>query len=109
MREIQMLSLPITFFQMAMFGLASAAAASPGTGLALAAELFPFSSPFAMAARGATDAGLWPHAAAIAWQILWVSITIAIGARAFRSGVLKSGPSIIGRMGRLFGKRPTQY
>ena len=109
MREIQMLSLPITFFQMAMFGLASAAAASPGTGLALAAELFPFSSPFAMAARGATDAGLWPHAAAFAWQILWVSITIAIGARAFRSGVLKSGPSIIGRMGRLFGKRPTQY
>lgn len=109
MREIQMLSLPITFFQMAMFGLASAAAASPGTGLALAAELFPFSSPFAMAARGATDPALWPHAAAIAWQILWVAITITIGARAFRSGVLKSGPSILGRIGRLFGKRPAQY
>lgn len=93
MREIQMLSLPITFFQMAMFGLASAAAASPGSTLATFAEFFPFSSPFAMAARGATDPALWPHFAAIAWQILWVTITIAIGARMFRKGVLKSGPS----------------
>lgn len=100
MREIQMLSLPITFFQMAMFGFASAAAAAPGSGIALAAQLFPFSSPFAMAARGATDAALWPHAAAIAWQILWVSITIAIGARMFRKGVLKSGPSTIRSIGR---------
>ena len=54
MREIQMLSLPITFFQMAMFGLASAAAASPGSRLALIAELFPFSSPFAMVAPSGT-------------------------------------------------------
>ena len=97
MREIQMLSLPITFFQMAMFGLASAAAATPGSTLALIAELFPFSSPFAMVARGATDAALWPHLAAIAWQLLWVAITIAIGARWFRKGVLKSGPSLLRR------------
>ncbi|NNC73840.1 MAG: ABC transporter permease [Sphingomonadaceae bacterium] len=100
MREIQMLSLPITFFQMAMFGFASAAAAAPGSALATAAELFPFSSPFAMAARGATDPALWPHAAAIAWQILWVSITIAIGARLFRKGVLKSGPSFFRSIGK---------
>ena len=99
MREIQMLSLPITFFQMAMFGFASAAAAAPGTPVATAAELFPFSSPFAMAARGATDPALWPHAAAIAWQILWVSITIAVGARMFRKGVLKSGPSFFRMVG----------
>lgn len=105
MREIQMLSLPITFFQMAMFGLASAAAAQPGSTLALIAELFPFSSPFAMVAKGASDPSLWSHAAAIAWQLLWVSITIALGARWFRKGVLKSGPSLFGRIGaRLRGK-----
>jgi ABC-2 type transport system permease protein len=91
MREIQMLSLPITIVQMAMFGLASAAAARPGSTIALVAEIFPFSSPFAMAGHAANTPGLWPHAAALAWQALWVSITIAIGARAFRRGVLKSG------------------
>ncbi|MEM8695903.1 MAG: ABC transporter permease [Pseudomonadota bacterium] len=105
MREIQMLSLPITFFQMGMFGLASAAAAQPGSSLALFAELFPFSSPFAMVAKGASDPNLWPHFAAIAWQILWVSITIALGARWFRKGVLKSGPSAFRRLGmKLRGK-----
>lgn len=101
MREIQMLSLPITFFQMAMFGLASAAAAQPGSSLALIAELFPFSSPFAMVAKGASDPRLWPHVAAIAWQLLWVSITISLGARWFRKGVLKSGPSVFRRLGGL--------
>ncbi|QLC23554.1 ABC transporter permease [Parasphingopyxis sp. CP4] len=105
MREIQMLSLPITFFQMAMFGLASAAAANPGSQLALIAELFPFSSPFAMVAKGASDPAVWPHFAAIAWQLLWVTITIAIGARWFRKGVLKSGPSFFRRLGqKLRGK-----
>jgi ABC-2 type transport system permease protein len=99
MREIQMLSLPITFFQMAMFGLASAAAANPGTTFALAAELFPFSSPFAMVAKGAMDGRIVPHIAAISWQILWVTITIAVGARWFRKGVLKSGPSATGKLG----------
>ena len=101
MREIQMLSLPITFFQMAMFGFAGAAAGAPGTPLALSAEIFPFSSPFAMAARAATDPALWPHFVAIAWQILWVSLTIVIGARMFRKGVLKSGPSMTRRIGKM--------
>jgi len=106
MREIQMLSLPITFFQMAMFGLASAAAAQPGSSLALIAELFPFSSPFAMVAKGASNPSLWPHVAAIAWQLLWVSITISLGARWFRKGVLKSGPSMFGRIGTLLRGKP---
>lgn len=91
MREIQMLSLPITIVQMAMFGLASAAATRPGTPIATFAELFPLSSPFAMAAHAANRTELWPHLAALAWQLLWVSITIWIGASAFRRGVLKSG------------------
>lgn len=92
MREIQMLSLPITIFQVAMFGLGSAAANNPGTTLATVAEVIPFSSPFAMAARGATDAAIWPHLLAIAWQGLWVALVLWLAVKLFRFGVLKSGP-----------------
>lgn len=91
MREIQMMSLPITFFQFGMFALASAAASRPGTWIATAAEVFPFSSPFAMAARAANAPELWPHLLAIGWQLLWVAITVTIAARLFRRGVLQSG------------------
>lgn len=90
-REIQMLSLPITIFQFAMFGFASYAAGNPGTWVALAAEIFPFSSPLAMAAHAANSPTLWPHALALAWQALWVAITVTVAARLFRRGVLKSG------------------
>ena len=90
-RELQMLSLPITIFQMCMFGLALAAAANPGTPLALAAEIFPISSPFAMIGRAGSAPELWPHLLALVWQALWVGIVITLGARWFRRGVLKSG------------------
>jgi len=90
-RELQMMSLPMTFVQMGMVGLASAAAASPGSTVALVAAIFPFSSPMAMAAAAANSPSLWPHAIAIAWQLLWVSVVIWLGARWFRRGVLKSG------------------
>jgi ABC-2 type transport system permease protein len=96
MREIQMMSLPITIFQVAMFGLSSAAAGTPGSRVARIAEWFPFSSPFAMAAHGATDAALWPHLLALLWQALWVTITIWFAARMFSRGVLKSGGGIGG-------------
>ncbi|MEH3104226.1 MAG: ABC transporter permease [Sphingomonas phyllosphaerae] len=91
MREVQMLSLPITIIQVAMFGLASSAVSHPGSLLATAAELFPLSSPFAMAGRAASGAQWWPHLAALAWQLLWVAVFITIGARLFRRGVLQSG------------------
>ncbi|MGK6324923.1 ABC transporter permease [Sphingomonas sp. DT-51] len=91
MREIQMLSLPITIVQVAMFALSSAAVSHPDSWVATAAQLFPLSSPFAMAGRAASDATLWPHAAALAWQALWVAIFITVGARLFRRGVLQSG------------------
>ncbi|GAA4761337.1 hypothetical protein GCM10023219_01610 [Stakelama sediminis] len=92
-REIQMLSLPITIFQMAMLGLASASVAVPDQPVALIAEIFPFSSPFAMLAYGARSASWWPHLLAIGWQLLWVALSITIGARLFRRGVLQSaGP-----------------
>ena len=90
-REIQMLSLPITVVQMAMFGLASAAASRPGSMVALVAEVFPLSSPFAMAGRAATRPELWPHLLALAWQAIWVALFITVGARLFRRGVLQSG------------------
>lgn len=92
-REIQLLSLPITFLQVGMFGLASAAANAPGSQLATVAQWLPWSSPFAMAARGATEASLWPHLLALGWQALWVAITIWLSVRIFRAGVLRSGGS----------------
>ena len=94
-REIPMLSLPITLFQFAMLALALSGAAHPGSALALAAELFPFSSPFAMAARAASEPDIWPHLAALGWQSLWVAITLSLGASWFRRGVLQSaGPGL---------------
>src|SRR3546814_19119238 len=39
-REIQMLSLPITIFQVGMFSLCGAAASAPGSGLARFAQIF---------------------------------------------------------------------
>lgn len=90
-RELQMLSLPITIFQVAMFGFASTAATNPDSWVATAAELFPFSSPFAMAARAANSTELWRHGLALAWQAMWVIITVSVAARLFRRGVLQSG------------------
>lgn len=90
-REIQMLSLPITLFQVGMFSLSSAAANLPGSKVAMIAEILPWSSPFAMAARAANDAALWPHILALGWQMLWVLLTIRISEKLFRIGVLKSG------------------
>lgn len=102
-REIQMLSLPITIFQMGMLGLAIAAASAPEGWVARAAEIFPFSSPFAMGARAANEPALWPHLAALGWQGLWVAITVTIGARLFRRGVLKSGGPKF-RLKAMFGR-----
>ncbi|GKS02499.1 ABC transporter permease [Sphingomonas aquatilis] len=90
-REIQMLALPISVLQMGMLALALAGTANPAGWVATVAELFPLSSPFAMAGRAATSPTIWPHLAAIAWQLLWVSIFITLGARLFRRGVLQSG------------------
>jgi ABC-2 type transport system permease protein len=91
MREIQLLSLPVTIIQVGMFGLSAAAVSKPGSWIATAAEVFPLSSPFAMAGRAAGSPALWPHLLALGWQALWVSLIIWIGARAFRRGVLQSG------------------
>jgi ABC-2 type transport system permease protein len=76
--------------QVGLFALASfAVSGSPGS--ALAAALFPLSSPFAMIARAALDEAILPHLAALAWQALWVSLILKIAASWFRRSVL-NGP-----------------
>jgi ABC-2 type transport system permease protein len=90
-RELQMMALPMTIVQMGIVGLSTTAAGRPDSTIALIAEVFPFSSPMAMASRAANSPTLWPHALAIVWQLCWVSLVIALGATWFRRGVLKSG------------------
>ncbi len=91
MREIQMLSLPITIIQVGMFTLTLSGLSQPGSWLALVAEVFPLSSPFAMAGVAAGSDALWQHAVALAWQAMWVALFVTLGARLFRRGVLQSG------------------
>ncbi|PQM28900.1 ABC transporter permease [Sphingopyxis lindanitolerans] len=90
-REIQMLSLPITIFQVGMFSLSAAAASAPTSSLATFAQIFPFSSPFAMAARAATDEGHGVHLLALGWQAIWVALVVYLSVKMFRAGVLSSG------------------
>jgi ABC-2 type transport system permease protein len=45
-----------------------------------------------MLARAAELPEVWPHAAALLWQALWVGLILRLGARMFRKTVLKSGP-----------------
>ncbi len=90
-REVQTLSMPVTVGQMLIFLLASVAVGAFNSPLGLGAAIFPFSSPLTMVARAAQTAELWPHLLALAWQALWVWLTVALGARLFRRNVLKSG------------------
>lgn len=91
-REVQTMSLPVTFAQMLIFGFASTAIGSPDSPTALAAAIFPLSSPMAMIARAAEDPQWWPQLLAILWQGLWVALIIHFGAKMFRKTVLMSGP-----------------
>jgi ABC-2 type transport system permease protein len=99
-REVQTLSMPVTVGQMLIFLFASVAVGQPGSLIGLAAAIFPFSSPLAMVARAATAPDLWPHLLALAWQALWVWLTVALGAAVFRRNVLKSGGGTSRRLRR---------
>jgi len=100
-REVQTLSMPVTFLQLVFFFLASYAVADPGGVVDMVSLVVPFSSPFAMLARAARDPALWTHAAAIGWQALWVALIVRGGARLFRSRVMKSGSAGFTRPGRM--------
>jgi ABC-2 type transport system permease protein len=91
-REVQTLSMPVTMGQVVIFAVASMAVGMPDSGRALAAAIFPLSSPYVMIARAAEVRDWWPHLAAILWQIVWVAIILRIASRLFRRSVLKSGP-----------------
>ena len=72
-------------------GFATAVIEQPDGAPAILASIFPWSSPYALLARGAMRPELWPHLLAIAWHAVAVTAIIRIGARMFRSSVLKSG------------------
>jgi len=92
-REVQTLSMPATMIQLVVFFLASFAMTQPGSAIELAAVAFPLSSPYAMLARAAQDPAVWPHLAALAWQLIAVAVFVRTGARLFRTRVMKSGPA----------------
>jgi ABC-2 type transport system permease protein len=93
-REVQTLSMPVTFGQVLIFGFAATAIGDPNSTESLAAAVFPLSSPMTMLARGAEQQELWPHLVAIIWQALWVALILRLGAQLFRKTVLKSGPRL---------------
>jgi ABC-2 type transport system permease protein len=90
-REVQTLSMPVTVGQMLIFLLASFAVGAFNSPLGILAAIFPFSSPLTMVARAAQTPEIWPHLLALAWQALWVWLTVSLGATLFRRNVLKSG------------------
>jgi ABC-2 type transport system permease protein len=92
-REVQTLSMPVTFGQVLIFGFAATAIGSPDSTEALIAAVVPLSSPMVMLARAAEQPEWWPHLAAVAWQALWVGVILRLGASLFRKTVLKSGPA----------------
>lgn len=93
-REVQTMSMPVTFAQVLIFGFAAKSIGSPDSAIGLGAAIFPLSSPMAMLARAAEQSQLWPHLAAIVWQVLWVAMILRLGSRLFRKTVLKSGPRL---------------
>jgi len=93
-REVQTMSLPVTFAQMLIFAFAATVINAPDSAQALAAAAFPLSSPMAMLARAAEEPQWWPHILAILWQGCWVALILRVGAQLFRKTVLKSGPRI---------------
>lgn len=91
-RDVQTLSMPATMLQLGVFFLATYSTSDLGSPVELAAIVFPLSSPYAMVSRAAQEPDLWPHAAALAWQALWVMLFVRFGAQLFRRRVMKSGP-----------------
>ena len=92
-RDVQTLAMPATMGQLALFMVASYAMSQPGTLIEYAAMVVPFSSPYAMLAHAAVSPAIWPHVAALGWQALCVALFVRVGARLFRSRVMKSGPA----------------
>jgi ABC-2 type transport system permease protein len=95
-REVQTLSMPVTMMQLVLFFFATYAMTKPGSAIETLAALLPFSSPYAMLARAAQAPALLPHAAALLWQAAWLFLLVRLGARLFRTRVMKSGAQASG-------------
>lgn len=92
-RDVQTMSMPATILQLLVFFLATYAMTDTGSPVELFAVVFPLSSPYAMMARAAQEPALWPHAVALVWQVLAVTLFVRAGAWLFRKRVMKSGPA----------------
>lgn len=90
-REVQTLSMPVTMAQLINFFFAMFTVTKLDQPVEIFACLFPFTSPFAMVARAAQDASLWPHLLALIWQALFVVVILRVGVFLFRRNVMKSG------------------
>ena len=112
-REVQTLSMPVSMFQLMVFFFASYALTMPGTWVEWLSIAFPVSSPYAMLARAAKEPEIWPHLAALGWQILWVVVIVRAGAQLFRRTVMKSGPargnSSVSLIAKLFRHKDNAY
>jgi ABC-2 type transport system permease protein len=86
------MSMPATFAQLMIFAFAASAVGQLDSPLGIGAAIFPLSSPLVMVARAAEQPDLWPHFAALLWQLLWVVLILRVGASLFRKTVMKSGP-----------------
>ncbi len=92
-RRCRTLSMPVTFAQVLIFGFAATAVGQPNSAEAIAAAVFPLSSPMAMLARAAQDPAWVPQIVAIVWQAAPGSVRILrVGSRLFRKTALKSRP-----------------
>jgi len=91
-REVQTLSMPVTILQMVILISTLGALANPGGAWFQFVSWFPLSAPYMMLGRAAADTGLGIHLASIAWQLAFAALVIALAARLFRYGVLRSGP-----------------
>jgi ABC-2 type transport system permease protein len=90
-REVQTISMPVTIGQILVFLCATLASRFIDSPFAIAATIFPFSSPMMMIGRAAETGELWPHLVALLWQAFWVWLIVRFGAAFFRSNVMKSG------------------
>ncbi|MBB4631265.1 ABC transporter permease [Sphingosinicella soli] len=90
-REVQTLSMPVTILQMVILISTLGALANPGGLWFQIVSWFPLSAPYMMLGRAAADTGLGIHLASIAWQLAFAALVIALAARLFRYGVLRSG------------------
>jgi ABC-2 type transport system permease protein len=90
-REVQTLSMPATFAQMAVLFAAMTVLNDPNSTLSWAIYIFPLSSPLGMIALASQSPSLWPHLLALVWQAFWVLLLVRLFSRLFRRTVMKSG------------------